>query len=82
MIEHKPVLLKESIEGLNLKKGDTVVDATLGGGGHALEILKKIGKEGKLIALDMDARAVEKFRAKIKKQKSKGKRQEQLILLR
>ena len=43
MNEHKSVLLKESIEGLALKKDDTVVDATLGGGGHSREILKIIG---------------------------------------
>jgi 16S rRNA (cytosine1402-N4)-methyltransferase len=63
-IIHKPVLLRESIEGLNLKKGDTVVDATLGGGGHALEILKKIGPSGKLIAIDVDGQAINNFKKK------------------
>lgn len=58
---HKPVLLKEVIESLNLKEGDTVVDATLGGGGHSREILSKIGKKGKLIAIDLDEGAIEKF---------------------
>lgn len=62
MIEHKPVLLKESIEGLNLKPGDTVADATLGGGGHGLAILERIGKDGKLIAIDVDENAIENFR--------------------
>jgi len=65
MITHKPVLLRESIEGLNLKKGDSVVDATLGGGGHSREILKIIGKEGRLIAIDQDAAAVENFRKQL-----------------
>lgn len=59
---HKPVLLKEAIEGLNLKKGAIVVDATLGGGTHSLEILKIIGKEGSLIAIDWDEKAIENFR--------------------
>jgi 16S rRNA (cytosine1402-N4)-methyltransferase len=58
---HKPVLLKEVMEGLNLKVGDTVVDATLGGGGHSRAILEKIGKKGKLIAIDWDAKALESF---------------------
>ncbi|MBM3435673.1 MAG: 16S rRNA (cytosine(1402)-N(4))-methyltransferase, partial [Bacteroidetes bacterium] len=48
---HEPVLLKESIEGLNIKKGGIYVDATYGGGGHSFGILKKIGK-GSLIAFD------------------------------
>ena len=50
---HEPVLLTESIEGLNIKEGGIYVDATYGGGGHSLEILKKIGK-GSLIAFDQD----------------------------
>jgi 16S rRNA (cytosine1402-N4)-methyltransferase len=61
---HKPVLLKESIEGLNLKEGSRAVDATLGGGGHSSEILKIIGGSGKLIAIDQDEVAVENFRKK------------------
>jgi len=59
---HKPVLLKECIELLKLKTGMTVVDATLGGGGHSLEINKKIQPHGKLIAIDQDADAINKFR--------------------
>ena len=58
---HKPVLLKEVLAGLNLKAGDVVVDATLGGGGHSRAILEKIGKQGKLIAIDWDAKAIENF---------------------
>jgi 16S rRNA (cytosine1402-N4)-methyltransferase len=61
MTVHKPVLLKETIELLNIKKGMTVVDATLGGGGHSEAILKEIGNEGKLIAIDLDIQAIEKF---------------------
>jgi len=59
---HKSVLLKEAVELLNLKKGATVVDATLGGGGHAREILKAIDKEGILVAIDCDEKAIENFR--------------------
>lgn len=54
---HEPVLLKESIEGLNIKKGGIYVDATYGGGGHSFGILKKIGK-GSLIAFDQDEDAL------------------------
>jgi 16S rRNA (cytosine1402-N4)-methyltransferase len=61
MVIHKPVLLKESIELLQLKPGMTVVDATLGGGGHSLEILRKIEPRGKLIAIDEDCQAIERF---------------------
>lgn len=63
---HKSVLQKEAIEVLNLKKNDIVVDATLGGGGHSLEILKKIGENGQLIAFDADEKAIEKFSLKLK----------------
>lgn len=61
MTIHKTVLLNETIEALNLKPGMVVVDATLGGGGHSREILKKIGNDGELIAIDADAQAVDKF---------------------
>lgn len=62
---HKPVLLREVMAGLNLKAGDVVVDATLGGGSHSRAILEKIGKKGKLIAIDWDAKAIENFRASL-----------------
>src|SRR3989339_329107 len=66
---HKPVLLKEVIELLNLKKGSVVVDATLGGGGHSREILRKIGDGGILIAIDADKEAIEGFELKVKREK-------------
>lgn len=62
MSVHKPVLLKESIEALNLKEGGIVVDATLGGGGHSLEILERIGKSGTLVAIDRDEHSIERFK--------------------
>lgn len=55
-------MLEESVRGLNLKEGGIVVDATLGGGGHAQEILERIGKNGTLIAIDQDRRAIENFK--------------------
>ena len=51
---HKPVLLQEVLHCLNLRSGMIVVDGTVGSAGHALEIVKQIGSEGKLIALDQD----------------------------
>jgi 16S rRNA (cytosine1402-N4)-methyltransferase len=50
---HVPVLLEESIEGLNIKPGGTYVDVTYGGGGHSAKILEKLG-DGRLIAFDQD----------------------------
>lgn len=59
---HKPVLLKESIELLNLKAGDIVVDATLGSGGHSKAILNQIGETGILVGIDVDENNIVKFK--------------------
>lgn len=56
---HNPVLLRESVEGLNIKKDGTYVDVTFGGGGHSQEILKRLGSEGRLFAFDQDEDALE-----------------------
>ncbi len=56
---HKPVLLSESVDGLNIAKGGVYVDVTFGGGGHSKEILKRLGKDGKLFAFDQDEDALE-----------------------
>lgn len=61
MTIHKTVLLEETVDSLNLKAGMTVVDATLGGGGHSKLVLEKIGKNGKLIAFDQDLDAIKRF---------------------
>lgn len=61
---HVPVLLKESVDELNIKEGSVVVDATLGGGGHSLAILKRIGDKGKLIAIDTDEETIERFKTR------------------
>lgn len=55
---HKPVLLNECIEGLNIKKSGIYVDGTLGGAGHSIEIVKKLGKNGLLIGIDKDKDAL------------------------
>ena len=51
---HVPVLLKECVEGLNIKPDGVYVDVTFGGGGHSREILKNLGEKGVLIAFDQD----------------------------
>lgn len=56
---HKPVLLKESVDGLDIKPDGVYVDVTFGGGGHSKEILSRLGPEGRLIAFDQDADALE-----------------------
>ncbi|MDT7828049.1 16S rRNA (cytosine(1402)-N(4))-methyltransferase RsmH [Pricia sp. S334] len=56
---HNPVLLEESIDGLNIRKDGVYVDVTFGGGGHSREILKRLGDEGRLFAFDQDEDALE-----------------------
>ena len=51
---HLPVLLKESINGLKIDDEGIYVDATFGGGGHSLEILRSLSKKGRLISFDQD----------------------------
>lgn len=63
---HYSVLLKESIELLNINQSGIYVDGTFGRGGHTLEVLKQLGSEGKLIAFDKDIEAIEYGRANIK----------------
>ena len=55
---HKSVLLDETINNLNIKPDGIYVDGTLGGGGHSLEILKRLGNEGRLIGIDQDEDAI------------------------
>ena len=51
---HNPVLLKESVDGLNIKPDGVYVDVTFGGGGHSKEILSRLNEKGKLFAFDQD----------------------------
>ncbi len=54
---HVPVLLRESVDGLDIKPNGIYVDVTFGGGGHSKEILRRLGKNGKLYSFDQDADA-------------------------
>ncbi|OIO48929.1 MAG: 16S rRNA (cytosine(1402)-N(4))-methyltransferase [Parcubacteria group bacterium CG1_02_41_12] len=65
--EHIPVLLNEVIEGLDLSSNDTVIDATVGGAGHAQAILEKTAPSGKLLGIDWDAKAIERAREHLKR---------------
>jgi 16S rRNA (cytosine1402-N4)-methyltransferase len=55
---HNPVLLKESVDGLNIMDNGIYVDVTFGGGGHSKEILKRLGRDGALFAFDQDEEAL------------------------
>ncbi len=55
---HNPVLLKETVDGLNIKPDGVYVDVTFGGGGHSREILSRLGPNGKLFAFDQDEDAL------------------------
>ncbi len=55
---HTPVLLEQSINGLNIAQDGTYVDCTYGGGGHSQAILNRLSNKGKLIAFDQDADAI------------------------
>ena len=54
---HVPVLLKESVDGLDIKPDGVYIDVTFGGGGHSKEILTRLGKKGHLYSFDQDADA-------------------------
>ena len=55
---HIPVLLKETVDGLNIRPNGVYVDVTFGGGGHSREILSRLGPEGRLFAFDQDSDAL------------------------
>ncbi len=63
---HEPVMLKEAIAFLNLKPGGIYVDGTVGGGGHADEILRKTAPDGLLIGIDVDEEAIRESEARLK----------------
>ncbi|WP_223032828.1 16S rRNA (cytosine(1402)-N(4))-methyltransferase RsmH [Hanstruepera marina] len=56
---HNPVLLKETVDGLNIIDDGVYVDVTFGGGGHSKEILSRLGEKGRLYAFDQDPDALE-----------------------
>src|SRR3989344_6859104 len=64
---HRTVLLHEAIEQLGIKSGGIVVDATLGGAGHATAIAELLGKGGALIGMDLDEEAIERAKIALEK---------------
>ena len=64
--KHKPVMLEECIEGLNIKPDGIYVDGTLGGAGHSKEILKRLSKNGLLIGIDRDEEALKAAKENLK----------------
>ena len=56
---HKSVLLNETIDGLNIQPDGIYVDGTLGGGGHAYEVCRRLGDKGTIVGIDQDAAAIE-----------------------
>ena len=56
--EHKPVLLREVIEGLNIRSSGIYADGTLGGAGHSFEIVRRLADDGRLVGIDRDENAV------------------------
>ena len=67
---HKPVLLKEVLEILDPQPGGRYIDATVNGGGHAKEILDRIGEKGRLIGIDRDSALIENLEKKFKTRKN------------
>ena len=66
IFEHKSVLLYETVDSLNIKPDGIYVDGTLGGGGHAYEVLKRLGPKGRLIGIDQDADAIQAASGRLK----------------
>ena len=65
--QHVPVLLKAALDGLDVQSGDTIVDCTLGGGGHTLALLERSGPDGRVLALDADPLAIERARPRLQR---------------
>ncbi len=63
--KHTSVLLEETVEGLAVKPDGTYVDATLGGGGHAFEVCRRLSSKGSFIGIDQDAAAIEAAKARL-----------------
>ena len=64
--QHKPVMLNECIEGLNIKPEGIYIDGTLGGAGHSKEILKNLSDKGLLIGIDRDQEALNAAKENLK----------------
>lgn len=68
--KHKPVLLNECINGLDIKPDGIYVDGTLGGAGHSEEIVKRLSENGLLIGIDRDIEALEAAKKRLEKYKN------------
>lgn len=68
--EHKPVLLQECIEGLQIKPNGIYVDGTMGGAGHSIEIVKRLSNEGILIGIDRDEEALKASKERLAEYKN------------
>ena len=64
--EHKSVLLYETVDSLNIRPDGIYVDGTLGGGGHAYEVCRRLGEHGRLIGIDQDADAIQAASGRLK----------------
>ncbi len=67
---HKSVMLDECIQGLDIKPDGIYLDCTLGGGGHSLEIVKRL-RQGRLIAVDKDEEALASAKQRLKEYEDK-----------
>ncbi len=65
--EHIPVLLSETIAGLDPRPGDDVIDCTVGAGGHASAVLERTSPDGRLLGLDLDETALDAARRKLER---------------
>ena len=65
MFQHTTVLLKETVDGLNIKPDGIYVDCTLGGAGHSEYLLSKLSDQGKLFSFDQDETAIENAKVKL-----------------
>jgi len=66
-MRHEPVLLQEVIDGLSPQAGETFLDTTVGSGGHAEALLKRLGEKGTLVALDQDEDALARSKTRLLK---------------
>ncbi|MGE8204183.1 16S rRNA (cytosine(1402)-N(4))-methyltransferase RsmH [Heyndrickxia sp. NPDC080065] len=66
MFKHTTVLLKETVDGLNIKPDGVYVDCTLGGAGHSMYLLSQLSSKGKLFAFDQDETAIAHAKEKLK----------------
>ena len=70
---HKPVMVDEALDYLNLQSGQTILDCTVGGGGHAIRILDKIKPDGFLIGIDKDMEILQTAKQSLSKVTGKFK---------